>query len=102
MRDIERVRRLSVEAHRYPEIGNLVDSCMRELDPKLRTPTAYQIVSEVFAGLMNADIRGLISTGDEHEWATVAMYAHARAEQAQAEADAAGAAGCPICEGVCC
>lgn len=82
MANYEKIRRLAHDAGEYPELDKLVDVCTAEVVDTLQhwhKRDAYRVVRDVLVGLTLADLRGFISSGDEHEWAAAARLAHERA-----------------------
>lgn len=63
----------------YPEMDALIDLCAHDLSTAYTRAEALRMVRDVFAGLTQADLQGMISTGDEHEWARIACRANERA-----------------------
>jgi hypothetical protein len=72
----------SHSADDYPESGKLLDCLVDEMREQLAVnpqSTPEHLVAAALAGLTQADLRGYISVGDEHEWATLSLVATERA-----------------------
>jgi len=82
--DLAKLQRLQgrFSADDYPESGTLLDLCIAEVREQLRVnprSAPEHLVAAVLAGITAANVRGLISVGDEHEWATLSLMATERA-----------------------
>lgn len=73
------VRRLAGTPEWYPNADDLIDLCAYGVLLGQPRAAAFRVVRDVFAGLTKADVRGLISVGDEHEWAYLSVRANERA-----------------------
>jgi hypothetical protein len=69
----------------YPELDSLIEKCVAEFCGAYPAAEALRIVRDVFSGLARSDMAGNISTGDEHEWAAVAVRANELALKASYE-----------------
>ena len=63
----------------YPDGLALIGLCTAQVRELYETPgatiTHEAIVAAVLAGIARADVQGMISVGDEHEWATLSLAA---------------------------
>lgn len=63
----------------FPDASKLIKLCVEEVSDLYEATgsriTAESLVAAVLAGIVRADIKGLISVGDEHEWATLSLLA---------------------------
>lgn len=66
----------------YPNLDKLIEYCAHELRYVFPEAQTYQMVRDVFTGMVRADIAGLVSVGDEHEWAAIVVRANELAADA--------------------
>jgi hypothetical protein len=74
---------ISWPKERIPQSENLLSLMwgeIRSAHDDLTDKEAALIMERVFAALAEADVRGLITTGNEHEWATLSVQARERSK----------------------
>lgn len=75
--DTQRLKAFASDFDRYPEGDNLIDVLVSNV-PEASKAEALKLVGYLLTGMTEVDIRGLVSVGDEHEWATLALRAFDR------------------------
>lgn len=85
--DQQKLQRLagSFTIEDYPEGDKLIDCMADEVRQQLAidpASTIDHIVSAALAGLAQAEVRGHISVGDEHEWAVLSIRSQNRPRKA--------------------
>jgi hypothetical protein len=63
----------------YPDGDELISVLVGQVADRLEPKYALEVVAAVLAGVAKADVMGLISCGDEHEWARLSIAAADRA-----------------------
>ena len=83
--DVATLKTLAHPAEHYNTLDDLINALAQPLLVDHTPWSAYRTVRDVLTGLCRADLNGLISAGDEHEWAAAALRANELALSASRE-----------------